>query len=173
MKDVSSLATSCLCQPLSFPNHRCVVITCYRAEFSCNHRSGSYLSCYLHSTRLETTALWRLCGASIFSTLFRKPQFRVHVTCSNKYSQISRPCRYQTHKTFCRLHKIWDHKSLIYRVGFEVLTAVVMKSTIFWDITSCSPLKVNRRFGRTYRLHLMRRISRARYQRESWIKKCG
>jgi hypothetical protein len=36
----------------------------------------------------------------------------------------------------------------------EVLTAVVMKSSIFWDITSCSPLKVNRRFGGTYRLHL-------------------
>jgi hypothetical protein len=30
-------------------------------------------------------------------------------------------------------------------VGFEVLTAVVMKSTIFWNITPCSPLKVNRR----------------------------
>jgi hypothetical protein len=28
-------------------------------------------------------------------------------------------------------------------VGFEVLTAVVMKSTIFWDITPCSPLRVN------------------------------
>jgi hypothetical protein len=28
-------------------------------------------------------------------------------------------------------------------VGFEVLTAVVMKSSTFWDITSCSPLKVN------------------------------
>jgi hypothetical protein len=30
-------------------------------------------------------------------------------------------------------------------VGFEVMTAVVMKSYIFWDITSCSLLKVNRR----------------------------
>jgi hypothetical protein len=37
-------------------------------------------------------------------------------------------------------------------VGFEVLTAVVMKSTIFWVITPCSPVKVNRRFGGTYRL---------------------
>jgi hypothetical protein len=27
--------------------------------------------------------------------------------------------------------------------GFEVLTAVVMKSTTFGDITLCSPLKVN------------------------------
>jgi hypothetical protein len=50
-------------------------------------------------------------------------------------------------------------------VRFEVLTAVVMKSTIFWDITPCSPLKVNRRFGGMYRLHLQgRRISRGRNQ---------
>jgi hypothetical protein len=25
-----------------------------------------------------------------------------------------------------------------------------MKSTVFWDITPCSPLKVYRRFGGTY-----------------------
>jgi hypothetical protein len=31
--------------------------------------------------------------------------------------------------------------------GFEALTAVVMKSPIFWDIMLCSPLKVNRRFS--------------------------
>jgi hypothetical protein len=29
-----------------------------------------------------------------------------------------------------------------------------MKSTVLWDITPCSPLKVNRRFAETYRLHL-------------------
>jgi hypothetical protein len=34
----------------------------------------------------------------------------------------------------------------MWNVGFEVLTAVVMKGTIFWDITPCSPLKVNRHF---------------------------
>jgi hypothetical protein len=39
-------------------------------------------------------------------------------------------------------------------VGFEVVTVVVMKSIIFWDITPCSLLKVNRRFGGTYCLHL-------------------
>jgi hypothetical protein len=39
----------------------------------------------------------------------------------------------------------------MYNVEFEVLRAVVLKSTIFWDITPCSPLKVNRRFGGTYR----------------------
>jgi hypothetical protein len=41
--------------------------------------------------------------------------------------------------------------------GFEILTAVVMKSTIFWDITPCSPLKVNRGVGGTYRLNLQSR----------------
>jgi hypothetical protein len=52
-------------------------------------------------------------------------------------------------------------------VGFEVLTAVVMKSTVFWDITPCNRLRVIRRFGGTYRLHHQgRRISRAENQRE-------
>jgi hypothetical protein len=51
-------------------------------------------------------------------------------------------------------------------MGFVVLTAVVMKSSIFWDITLCSPLKVNRHFGGTYRLHLQVQIHRARYQCE-------
>jgi hypothetical protein len=44
----------------------------------------------------------------------------------------------------------------------------IVKSTIFWDITPFSPLKVNRRFGVTYHLHLQgRSISRARNQRKS------
>jgi hypothetical protein len=57
--------------------------------------------------------------------------------------------------------------------GFEVLTAVVMKSSIFWDIMQCSSLKVNWRFGRTYRLHLQgrRRIQARNYREESikWV----
>jgi hypothetical protein len=65
------------------------------------------------------------------------------------------------------------NETLLY-VGFEVLTAVVMENTVLWDITPCSPLKVNRRFGGAYRLHLQGRISRARYQRESiWHSDCG
>jgi hypothetical protein len=34
-------------------------------------------------------------------------------------------------------------------LGFEVLRTVIMNSFIFWDITLCSPLKANRRFGGT------------------------
>jgi hypothetical protein len=60
-----------------------------------------------------------------------------------------------------------DYKNVT-SVGFEVLTAVVIKSTIFRDITPCSPLRVNQRFAGTYRLHLQgRKRGRARYQRES------
>jgi hypothetical protein len=47
-------------------------------------------------------------------------------------------------------------------VGFEVLTAVAVKGSVFWGITPCSPLKASRRFGGTSYLHLQcRRISRA------------
>jgi tartrate dehydratase alpha subunit/fumarate hydratase class I-like protein len=36
-------------------------------------------------------------------------------------------------------------------VEFEVLTAVIMKHPISWNITPCSPLKINIRFGGTRR----------------------
>jgi hypothetical protein len=32
-------------------------------------------------------------------------------------------------------------------LGLEVLTSVVMRNSVFWDITPCCPLKMNRRFG--------------------------
>jgi hypothetical protein len=41
----------------------------------------------------------------------------------------------------------------VMNVGFKVLTAVLMKNIIFWDIPPCRPLRVNRRFGGVYRLH--------------------
>jgi hypothetical protein len=52
-------------------------------------------------------------------------------------------------------------------VQFEALTAVVMKSSVFWDIMLCSPLKINRCFGGTLCFHTQgRRISHARNQHE-------
>jgi hypothetical protein len=53
-------------------------------------------------------------------------------------------------------------QAIIVHVGFEVLAAVGMKNSAFWDITPCTPLKVNRRFGGICCLHLQgRRISQA------------
>jgi hypothetical protein len=64
---------------------------------------------------------------------------------------------YQLHKS-CGI--VWNKKITLYNVGFEVYTAVIMKSIIFWDISPCSPLSVNRRFGGTYRLHLRLALNR-------------
>jgi hypothetical protein len=47
-------------------------------------------------------------------------------------------------------------------VGFQVLTTMVIKSPVFWDIMPCIPLKLNRRFGGTYRLLQGQGISQPR-----------
>jgi hypothetical protein len=51
--------------------------------------------------------------------------------------------------------------TLMYIIIIERVGAVVVKSSVVWDITPCSALNVNRRFGGTCRLHLQgRRISK-------------
>jgi hypothetical protein len=53
-------------------------------------------------------------------------------------------------------------------VTWDTTNMTTVKSTIFLDITPCSPLKVYRRFGGTYRFHLQGwKISRTRNERES------
>jgi hypothetical protein len=47
------------------------------------------------------------------------------------------------------MFRLSDNIRNCYNVGFKALTAVVTNSFIFWDVTTCSPLKVNRRFGGT------------------------
>jgi hypothetical protein len=48
-------------------------------------------------------------------------------------------------------------------VDAAVLTPVTMKSQVFWDTTPCSPVKINQRFRRIYRLHVqVRSLSQAR-----------
>jgi hypothetical protein len=46
---------------------------------------------------------------------------------------------------------------LLFGVGFEVLTEVVINVAIFWDIAPCGPYM--NRFGGTYHLHLQGRKS--------------
>jgi hypothetical protein len=55
--------------------------------------------------------------------------------------------------------------SVMWHCEYEVTRGHILETS---DITPCSPLSVNRRFGGTYRRNLQgRKISRARYQRES------
>jgi hypothetical protein len=65
--------------------------------------------------------------------------------------------QYRSPSSNYRRWKSTENRNPLKDVGFEVLTAVVMKSTVFWDITPCSPLSGNRRFGGTYRLYLQGR----------------
>jgi hypothetical protein len=62
------------------------------------------------------------------------------------FIQVGNICRYSsdhkpndvTTETFLR-----EVRTRTANVGFEVLTFMVMETSIFWDITPCSPLKVN------------------------------
>jgi hypothetical protein len=51
---------------------------------------------------------------------------------------------------------LWNYTNILHYFYWELLrnttflTSLPSKSTIFWDITPCTPLKVNRRFGATY-----------------------
>jgi hypothetical protein len=75
--------------------------------------------------------------------LFQKYRDWINVWCPDVFT------------VYCIASVIHGHQ----HVGFEVFTAVVMKSIIFWDMTPCSPFSVNHRFGGTYRLHLRVEIS--------------
>jgi hypothetical protein len=74
------------------------------------------------------------------------------------------PLRNLTMLSVSRIHDLrWQEERRW--LGFQVITAMLMKGSIFRDITPCSPLKVNWSFGRTYRLHLQsRRRIQARNQ---------
>jgi hypothetical protein len=45
-----------------------------------------------------------------------------------------------------------QHLNCLNVVRFEVITAVTMKNSVFWDVTPCGSCK-KRRFGGNYRLH--------------------
>jgi hypothetical protein len=62
----------------------------------------------------------------------------------------------------------WNWRSWIkcWIVGFEVFPPVVVRTTFFWYMTPCKPLKVNGYFRGICRLHLQGRAIRpARYRR--------
>jgi hypothetical protein len=65
-------------------------------------------------------------------------------------------------------HTDKDGMNHLFMIFIVANKRIILKGTIFWDIMPCCPLKVNRLFGGTYRLHLQgRQISRAGNQLES------
>jgi hypothetical protein len=69
-------------------------------------------------------------------------------------------------RTRCRKYYI-----VFFCVGLAFLTAVIMMSSLFWDVTPCSLLKINRRFVGTSRRYLQcPRIRKSRNQHETGSK---
>jgi hypothetical protein len=83
----------------------------------------------------ETDSANKLICTSIASHYSSKRSGSLSSTGQNKQSENSQSLRPKT-----------GFKSDFF-VGFEVLPAVVLESSIFWDTTPCSLLKVNQYFG--------------------------
>jgi hypothetical protein len=65
------------------------------------------------------------------------------------------------YKHCCKLHTYFPHRITYMNVGISnCKTIVKSESPVFWDITPCSPLKVNRRFGGTCRVYLLWNVAR-------------
>jgi hypothetical protein len=82
-------------------------------------------------------------------------------------TRAGRPATYRLNycTTFYSYHHHYHHHCLPYNycrlywsnsvhVRFEVFTAVTVKNTVIWNVAPCRSC-VNRRFGGTYRLHLL------------------
>jgi hypothetical protein len=84
---------------------------------------------------------------------------------------LKKECHMELKHKVKKKRKVQQSLTIFY-VGFVVLRALGMKSSIFWDIiTPCSLLKVNRCFGGTFRLHLQNwRTSQARNQHDTGSK---
>jgi hypothetical protein len=66
-----------------------------------------------------------------------------------------------------------DMLNSLVTVGFEIFSAVVVKSSFLWDITPCSPLKVSQHFKGTCRPYLQGQIiSQARNQSIALLAPC-
>jgi hypothetical protein len=60
---------------------------------------------------------------------------------------------------------MWKEVTVAYCDHLEVLKAVIMKSTVFWDVTLCSWAEIEQRFGGTTCLHLQGgKVNQARNQ---------
>jgi hypothetical protein len=58
---------------------------------------------------------------------------------------------------------LWPEHRIL--VGYGVLIPVTIRITVFWDVTPCSHVEIQRRFGGKPRLYLpSRRVSQARQQ---------
>jgi hypothetical protein len=111
---------------------------------------------------------WQMQQSSHFDEIWYLTYTLIKLVRQTEFSQLDQHnlCFAWSSKQILRIFHP-QKKQLLLHVEFEVLTAVFMKSSIFWDLMSCSPLKVNRRFRGTCCLHLQsQRICQERNQNE-------
>jgi hypothetical protein len=103
----------------------------------------------------------------IYTSLGYGWQFHFEKPLKNKYycAILKLPLK----QDFSKCTLIFQYNQCVTFIRFSL-----MMSSVFWNISPCHPLKVNRRFVRTSRFHIQdRRISQARCQRVchlfSWL----
>lgn len=85
----------------------------------------------------------------VISTLFDYKQLLFSSDGVNLFIISNIKCERNFQEIMRNVAKLEWHVSIESLLGFYILTAVIMKNTIFWDIMTCSQLKVNRSLGGT------------------------
>jgi hypothetical protein len=111
---------------------------------------------------LHLPAVEKFCTFPIFPCIRATMNFEQEVVNS---ADVSIHSQFQTARNTAQQFLNINYIYLTDKWSMLLISILAMKSSIFWDITPYSPLKVNRRFGGTCCLHLQsRRISRGSLQ---------
>jgi hypothetical protein len=117
---------------------------------------------HLYSAELHGPQIW---------SLFQN--FSIHLFYINCVISIFASCKvFPKSCIFNFLWKTsWVHQYVLKVYGSNQKAFFSLKHSVLWDIMPSSPLKVNQRFGETYRLHLQGwRLSQARNHHEAGSK---
>jgi hypothetical protein len=117
--------------------------------------SGAILSTWRHGWRVRGKqdvyrSVWWHCSAILRIMFPRRgllDEAKLTHTCASAYSHTQTRCSHNIKVSS-------DIKIKMSYKTFEILTAVVIGSSVLWDITPCTLLKVIWRFGGTCSLHL-------------------
>lgn len=101
----------------------------------------------------ETGGRWEALSSA--SRGFKTYSWGTWTQCFNSIQILWVTCTLKHRK--CQQTSVTGRSKNMYDICFEVLSAVIINSSVFWDIILCSPVKVNRRFDVTYRPNLQGR----------------
>jgi hypothetical protein len=161
--------------------------------FSCSFRENIsicymhiHLPCMYHSSTGTSSTSFKLQARAMVLSSRLYPVINNNKRKLKSAKMLEGKLKYCLHFVWHLYHRFYQHSSDKFIIilpallhGCETWSITLreeqilkLKSATFWDITPCSPLKINRRFRGTYCLHLQgRRISQARNQGKSSARK--